>query len=152
MSMDEHPLMASFGQLMALQARYVAGELSAAEFGEGLTPYVTDDMEFWCNFTPASPSIRPLFAGRRGREGLIERYRIEHELERVVPGTTEPRDVVVGGECIYLSMSETASFVGGPEVTFDAIVKISFVEGQMARFEMFVDGRPIDAAYPADPD
>lgn len=144
--------MALFGQIMALQARYVAGEISAVEFSESLAPHVADDFVFWCNYTPASDALQPLFADRYGVEGLLERYRIEQELERIEAGTTQPYDFAVGDDNIYLSLRETASFGGGPNVTFDMLIKTGFVGGKIARLEMFVDGRPIDDSYPAETD
>jgi len=147
-SSTEHPHLVTIGMLTALQERYVNGELLASEFAEAFSAHVTEDFVFACRFTPASDLLKPLFADRHGIGGLLDRYRIEEELERIEPGTTMPEHVAVSDDCFFMSMRETASFGGGPKVTFDVVTKFVFAGDKVARIEMFLDGRPIDAAYP----
>lgn len=129
--------------------RYAANEISATEFVEELTGFMSDDIVFWSNYTPSWEPLRPLFATRRGIDEIVARHDYENEHEVIEDGSGVPFDIAVAGDTLYYSQRETASFFGKSSVTWDMVTKIEFRNGCIAGIRMFVDPAPIEQVYGA---
>lgn len=129
--------------------RYAANEISAAEFVQELTGYMSDDIVFWSNYTPSWEPLRPLFAERRGIDEIVARYDYENEHEVIEGGSGVPFDIAITGETLYYTQTETASFFNKPSVTWDMVTKIEFRDGRITIIKMFLDPAPIEKVYGA---
>jgi ketosteroid isomerase-like protein len=127
--------------------RYAAGEITAAEFAQQLTMYMTNDVEFWSNYTPSYEPLRPLFGSCRGIDEIVARYSYENEHEVIEHGTGLPYDVSISGDVIYYTQKETAAFFDKTAVTWDMVTKVEFRDGKIARLQMFLDSAPIEEFY-----
>ncbi len=146
---QEDAILEITGALSAATARYAADEISAAEFVQELTGYMSDDIVFWSNYTPSWEPLRPLFSERHGIDDIVARYDYENEHEVIEHGSGQPFDIAIAGDTVYYSQRETASFFGRPAVTWDMVTKIEFRDGQISSIRMHLDAAPIEAAYGA---
>ena len=149
MATQHDEILAIAGALTATTTRYAANEISAAEFVQELTRYMSDDIVFWSNYQPSWEPLRPLFAQRRGIDEIVARYDYENRHEVIEDGSGIPFDIAIAGETLYYTQRETASFFDKPSVTWDMVTKIDFREGRIARIQMFIDPAPIEAVYAA---
>ncbi len=94
--------------------KYATGEISATEFAQQLTLYMTDDVEFWSNYTPSYEPLRPLFAPCRGVDEIVARYSYENENEAIEHGSGIPYDSSISGDVMYYTQTETAAFFDKP--------------------------------------
>ena len=138
---------AAVGALSAAVERYVSGSISAVDFADELAPLLTDDVEFWSNYTPTWEPLRPLFAERHGVEGIVARYDYENQHEAIEPGSAVPTDIAMTGDVMYLTQRETARFFGRDPVTWEMVVRVEFRAGLIAKLQMFLDSAPIEAVY-----
>lgn len=53
MATRDDEILAIAGALSAATGRYAANEISATEFVQELTGYMSDDIVFWSNYTPS---------------------------------------------------------------------------------------------------
>lgn len=137
------------GVLAATTARYAAKQISAADFAEELTKFMTADVEFWSNYTPSWEPLRPLFAECRSIEEIVARYDYENEHEVIEHGSGVPFDFAISGDVVYYTQRETAAFFGKSAVTWDMVTKIDFRDEKIARIRMFLDPTPIEEVYGA---
>lgn len=149
MATHDDTILAIAGALSAATARYAADEISAAEFVQELTGYMSDDVVFWSSYIPSWEPLRPLFAERRGVDDIVSRYDYENEHEVIEHGSGVPVDIAIAGNTLYYTQRETASFFGKPSVTWDMVTKIEFRDGRIATIRMFVDPAPIEEVYRA---
>jgi hypothetical protein len=146
---QEDTILAIAGALSATTARYAADEISAAEFVQELTGYMSDDVVFWSNYTPSWEPLRPLFAERRGIDEIVARYDYENEHEVIEHESGVPFDFAIAIDTLYYTQLETASFFDKPPVTWDMVTKIGFVDDRIATIRMFLDPAPIEKVYGA---
>jgi hypothetical protein len=135
------------GLLTAITKKYIAKEITANEFIQKLTNYMTDDVVFWSNYTPSWEPLRPLFSERYGIEEIVERYDYEDRYEEIKGGSGAPFDFSISGDVVYYSQHETASFFNKEDVTWDMVTKIQFKDGKIAHIDMFLDSAPIEKVY-----
>lgn len=109
--------------------------------------YMTDDVEFWSNYTPSYEPLRPLFAPCRGVEEIVARYSYENEHEAIEHGTGVPYDLSISGDVIYYTQNETAASFDQPAVTWAMVTKVEFRDAKIARIQMFLDPAPIEEVY-----
>ncbi len=147
MTPEEETHMAIAAVLTEATAKYAAREISAAEFVQELTAYMTDDIEFWSNYAPSWEPLRPLFARRQGIDDIVARYDYETEHEVIGQGSGVPVDFAISGDVLYYTQNETATFFGKVAVTWDMVTKIEFRDGKVARIQMFLDSTPIENVY-----
>ncbi len=127
--------------------KYATGEISATEFAQQLTSYMTDDVEFWSNYTPSYEPLRPLFAPCRGVDEIVARYSYENENEAIEHGSGIPYDSSISGDVMYYTQTETAAFFDKPAVSWDMVTKVEFRDHKIARIQMFLDPAPIEKVY-----
>lgn len=139
--------MAVVGAMTAAVTKYGAGEISAAEFAQQLTLHMTDDVEFWSNYTPSYEPLRPLFAPCRGVDEIVARYSYENMHEVIRHGSGVPFDFSISGDLVHYTQNETAAFFGKTAVTWDMVTKVEFRDGKIARLQMFLDSVPIEEVY-----
>ncbi len=147
MATQEDAILAIAGALSEATGRYAANEISAAEFVQDLTGYMSNDIVFWSNYTPSWEPLRPLFTERRGIDEIVARYDYENQHEVIEDGSGIPFDIAVAGDTLYYTQTETASFFGKQSVTWEMVTKIDFREGLITNIKMFLDTTPIEEAY-----
>lgn len=133
--------------LSILGEQYISKAITAVEFANELSKYMTEDVVFWSNYTPKEERLRPLFMERQGIKEIMERYDYESKHEKIKEGTGLPTDISVNENVIYYSQDETASFFDGEEVTWKMVTKIIIEGEKIKRLEMYLDSAPIEAVY-----
>jgi hypothetical protein len=136
--------------MAATAERYTKGQIDASEAVAELAGYLTTDVVFWSNYTPTWPLLRPLFCERHGRDGIVERYAYENQHERIEGGSGGLEGFAVAADVAYYAQRETATFFEHRPVTWEMVTRVAFREGKIARIEMFLDARPIEAVYAAE--
>lgn len=84
MATRDDEILAIAGALSAATGRYAANEISATEFVQELTGYMSDDIVFWSNYTPSWEPLRPLFVERRGIDEIVARYLGDGDQDRLL--------------------------------------------------------------------
>jgi hypothetical protein len=133
--------------LAATAERYTQGRIDASETIAELAGYLTSDVVFWSNYTPTWEPLRPLFCERHGVDDIVERYAYEQQHERIEGGTGGLEGFAVAADMAYYGQRETAAFFEHRPVTWEMVTRVGFRDGRIARIEMFLDARPIEAVY-----
>ena len=139
--------MATAAVMTTATVRYWAKEISASDFAQELTEYMTPDIAFRSNYTPSWEPLQPLFAECHGIGEIVARYAYESDHEVIHDGSGVPYDLSISGDVMYYTQRETASFFDREPVTWNMVTKISFRNARIAEIHMFLDPAPIEAAY-----